>query len=59
VNEDGQWFIEELSDVTGAEPCVVGHADTASQSSQGGTLSTLYQQNWVIAGDNFWVSITS
>jgi hypothetical protein len=59
VNENGQWFIEELSNVTGSEPCVVGHADTTSQNSQGGTLSTFYQTNRVIAGDNFWVSISS
>jgi hypothetical protein len=59
VNDNGTWDIEELSTVNNTEPCVVGHADTTSQNSQGGTLSTFYQQNRVIAGDNFWVGITS
>ena len=59
VNTNGQWSINFLSTVTKAEPCVRGHADQTSQNSQGGTLSTFYQQNRVIDQDPYWVSISS
>lgn len=59
TNNNGQWYITEMTTVTGSEGCVIGHADQTSQNSQGGTLSTFYQQNRVIAGDQYWVSISS
>lgn len=59
VNTSGSWSITLLNSPTGFDPCVIGHADLTSQRSQGGTLSTFYQQNRVEAGDEYWVSISS
>ena len=57
VNDDGTWEIEILGNYTGAEGCVVGHADTTSQNSQGATLRNFYAANRIIDGDQFYVAI--
>jgi hypothetical protein len=56
---NGQRYIQKLTNVTGAEGCVIGHADTTSQNSQGGTMSSFYQNYRVAPGDKYWVSITA
>lgn len=59
VYTNNQWFIATLSTVTGNEGCVRGHADVTSQNSQGGVLSSFYQQYRVLDGDDYWVAVGS
>ncbi|MGQ4514592.1 hypothetical protein [Streptomyces sp. DW26H14] len=60
VNDGGgNWVINTEVPPTGKEGCVRGHADTTSQNSQGGVLSTFVQQNRMIADDEYYISITA
>ncbi|NBE54652.1 NucA/NucB deoxyribonuclease domain-containing protein [Streptomyces boluensis] len=56
--EKGKWVIYRVNNVTPQSRCTIGHVPNSPNGSVGGSLSRFHQNNRVLDGEKYWISVT-